>query len=482
MPELPNLLRQRLAATENGAALTHPDPDVLTAYTEHSLPAPERQAVVAHLSVCGPCREVVALSQPQVPEFATQTVVQPVRASAWRRLFSPAFGIAATVAVMAIIAILVLQLPQKSVQQSAVPPATESQQAKASPAADQSAIPTANEPSSNQPAASQSTSIANMDVAGPASKSQVIQLRDDAARNKIAAASNAAVPPSPAKTLALTAALQKKDYINTNFFASNSADNVVIDGQGNAKLPSAPQPQPSSAGGTFTSNAGKITAFSDIPAPTAENKSTVRILTPNPPSEHFGLILGKMATATAHTLHLHTPGTSPALRASNLGNSALGGPGMFSNSLAKSPSVEAAAAPEKDESGSLAKSDALSSGAMAASRARSFDSASTLWKVADGKLIKSAGPSQWEDAYPTSSFEFSVVSSRGSDVWAGGTNASIIHSRDGGLTWENIKLGDAATGTIVSILAGALNIQVKTSDNQNWASSDGGKTWSLKNE
>src|SRR5947209_6013957 len=111
MSELPNLLRQRLAATENGGTNAHPDPDVLTAYTEHCLPAPERQAVVAHLSACGSCREVVALSQAQVPELAMQTVVQPARASAWRRLFSPAFSITAAVAAMAIIAVLVLQLP-----------------------------------------------------------------------------------------------------------------------------------------------------------------------------------------------------------------------------------------------------------------------------------------------------------------------------------------------------------------------------------
>jgi photosystem II stability/assembly factor-like uncharacterized protein len=106
----------------------------------------------------------------------------------------------------------------------------------------------------------------------------------------------------------------------------------------------------------------------------------------------------------------------------------------------------------------------------------------TSWKVVGGKLIKSAGQSQWEEAYPGAGFEFSFVTARGNDVWAGGSHASIIHSRDGGLTWETVRLGEAATGTIISIMAGTLNVQIKTSDNQLWSSTDAGKTWSLRSE
>jgi photosystem II stability/assembly factor-like uncharacterized protein len=104
--------------------------------------------------------------------------------------------------------------------------------------------------------------------------------------------------------------------------------------------------------------------------------------------------------------------------------------------------------------------------------------------VADGKLMKSSGQSQWEDAYPVagSTMEFSFVNARGNDVWAGGSHASLIHSRDGGQTWETVKLGDNASGTIVSIIAGTMSVQAKTSDNQTWSSADGGKTWILRGE
>jgi len=50
--------------------------------------------------------------------------------------------------------------------------------------------------------------------------------------------------------------------------------------------------------------------------------------------------------------------------------------------------------------------------------------------------------------------EFSFVNARGNDVWAGGSHASLIHSRDAGQTWETIKLGDNASGSIMSIIAG----------------------------
>ncbi len=280
----------------------------------------------------------------------------------------------------------------------------------------------------------------------------------------------------------LTAGLQKKDYVNTNFFTSSSADNVVLDSQGNS-LPPAPQPQPSAPNSAFTSANSKITLFADLPAnPTG--KSNVRVLTPAPPQEHLGCTVCKIVQSTARTLGFHSPVKTPALRAGVLSSSALGGPGMFSGAIEKSQPTEIAAAPERADVGGLAASSSLSASAMAPSGSRSTDSASPMWKVAGGKLMKSSGPSQWEDAYPvaSSTMEFSFVNARGNDVWAGGSRASMIHSRDGGVTWETVKLGDNASGTIVSIIAGTMSVNVKTSDNQTWSSTDGGKTWTLRGE
>ncbi|HET8890356.1 MAG TPA: YCF48-related protein [Candidatus Angelobacter sp.] len=490
MPELPNLLRQRLAGTKNGPApvqpqaTAHPDADTLTAYVEKSLPATERQTVIAHLSVCEPCREVVVLSQSELPELATQTVLAPAPVSPWRRLLRPAFSLAASVAAMAIIAVVVLRLPQKPAQQAANPTATEAKQAQGTPVKDQVAVPeqpqaAAPAPSANIP----STLVARSDFDRNAKESRAQMKREVPAGARTAgtfgAASSMAPPPPPPKVPGLTAGLQKKDYVNTDFFAANNADKVVLDSQNRNDLPSAPQPQTAAAGTLFSANT-KITGFSDIPANAAGN-SNVRILTPNPPSKPLSYKLGQLASATVRGLRLHT-NVAPALRSGALGASTMGEPGSFSATLLKNQTAEVKAAPEKADAGSLAASDALSPGALSAPGFRSGESTPASWKVVGGKLIKSAGQSQWEEAYPGAGFEFSVVTARGNDVWAGGSHASIIHSRDGGQTWETVRLGEAATGSIVSIMAGTLNVQVRTSDNQLWSSTDAGKTWSLRGE
>ena len=484
MPELPNLLRQRLAGTKNGHAqahseeTAHPDADTLTAYVEQLLSATERQTVVAHLAVCEPCREVVVLSQPELSASATQTVLAPAPVSPWRRLLRPAFGLAASVAAMAIIAVMVLQLPHKSVQQAAKPTAPEAQQAQATPSKDQTAPSEAPKAAASAPSANTlSASAARMDLDRSANETRA-QIKSEDTRAKVAIMASETAPPPP-PTPALTAGLQKKDYVNTDFFAANNADGVVLEGQRGNNFPSAPQPQTSAGGTLFTANS-KITGFSDIPV-NAAGTSNVRILSPNPPSKPLTYKIGQLASATVRGLHLHT-NIAPNLRAGALGASTMGEPGSFSATLLKGQTSEVKAAPEKADAGSLAASEALSPGAMSAPAFASRASAPTSWKVVGGKLIKSAGQSQWEEAYPGAGFEFSFVTARGSDVWAGGSHASIIHSRDGGLTWETVRLGEAATGTIVSIMAGTLNVQVKTSDNQLWSSTDAGKTWSLRSE
>jgi hypothetical protein len=504
MPELPNLLRQQLSGAQNGSqnsSSPHPDADTITAYVEQSLPAAERQTTAAHLAVCEPCREVVALSLPEL-ELVPQTVIKPVPVPAWRRFFSPALGLAASVAAMAIIAIAVLQLSHRTSQS----PAQENQQAKVivpsnpAPASEPSqstpaAVPALVDQTAQVSPATANTSEAKTSQSKPASAAALdnlqlaqaqpqaqaqLQAKDLKSRQR----QDAPVDKSsalPAAQPVLTAGLQKKDYLNTNFFA-NSDDTVVLGGQNNGgqsqNVPAAPQPQTASAARAFSYSGNTITNFSDIPA-NATTKSNARLLTPTPGPEHFSCTICKVATATAHTLRLRS--VAPALRASTLGNSALGGPGMFSSTLERTQSAEVSAAPAKTEGGSLANSDSFSAGALSASSYQS-STEPTLWKVAGGKLIKSSGQSQWEDAYPAAAIEFSFVNARGKDIWAGGSNASLIHSRDSGSTWETVKLGDAASGSIVSIIAGTFNVQVKTSDNQLWTSSDGGKTWALSSE
>src|SRR5215471_6330017 len=104
MQEISNSLRQRLGARPQPQ--THPDPDTLTAYVEQVLPAAERGRVIDHLAECSDCREVVALSLPELrPQ---QPVLQVPERSRW---WIPAYRWGALAATIAIAATLIVEKP-----------------------------------------------------------------------------------------------------------------------------------------------------------------------------------------------------------------------------------------------------------------------------------------------------------------------------------------------------------------------------------
>jgi hypothetical protein len=61
MQSVPKIVVKRL---QSPAADPHPDADLLTAFAERSLGAPERDLMIQHLARCGDCREVVSRSIP----------------------------------------------------------------------------------------------------------------------------------------------------------------------------------------------------------------------------------------------------------------------------------------------------------------------------------------------------------------------------------------------------------------------------------
>jgi len=175
----------------------------------------------------------------------------------------------------------------------------------------------------------------------------------------------------------------------------------------------------------------------------------------------------------------------PPISAGVMGFSAMGGTGTLNPTRDKSQSVEVTAASPTVEGGAgseLAQVPAFTSRARAmapsASEADMKAGAPQIyWKIAGGKLLKFGESGAWVEAYPADGIEFSTVTAHGAEIWAGGRDAALIHSRDGGATWERITLGAAASGTIIKIEAGALSVQVKSSSGQSWLSLDGGKSW-----
>jgi hypothetical protein len=84
METVPKIVHQRLKA--RAVTVDHPDPDVLTAFSERSLSQLERDGVLEHLARCAECRQVVALALPA--EESPLLVVRPMRDQwlSWPRL------------------------------------------------------------------------------------------------------------------------------------------------------------------------------------------------------------------------------------------------------------------------------------------------------------------------------------------------------------------------------------------------------------
>lgn len=80
MNELPKSVRDELARQQ--AAGTHPDPDLLTAYSEGTATPSEREQIEQHLAICEGCREVLFLSLPEKPAETPSVVATKVR-SRW---------------------------------------------------------------------------------------------------------------------------------------------------------------------------------------------------------------------------------------------------------------------------------------------------------------------------------------------------------------------------------------------------------------
>src|SRR5271170_1545345 len=114
----PNPLRQELARSQQAPAdfEGHLDADLLAAFAEETLLPTERRGVLAHLAVCGQCREVLSIATVARPDGAQEASVQrisrPARSTirGWLRWATCAAGVAA-------ISLIVLFHPLKRVPQ-----------------------------------------------------------------------------------------------------------------------------------------------------------------------------------------------------------------------------------------------------------------------------------------------------------------------------------------------------------------------------
>ncbi len=94
---MPQIVKSRLARGR-AAAESHPDANLLAAFSEAALPAADRQNVMEHLALCQGCRDIVALALPEMTVALQPKEVEPRRV--WR--FLRWVPVAACVAVVGI--------------------------------------------------------------------------------------------------------------------------------------------------------------------------------------------------------------------------------------------------------------------------------------------------------------------------------------------------------------------------------------------
>lgn len=105
MQEVPQFVLRRLSGTV--ANDSHPDAELLTAYSERSLHESERTWVMEHLARCSDCRAVIALALPGTDDAEAIAAARPARKT-WSGWTILSWGIA-TAAIVAIASIGIVQ-------------------------------------------------------------------------------------------------------------------------------------------------------------------------------------------------------------------------------------------------------------------------------------------------------------------------------------------------------------------------------------
>ena len=147
MADVPQIVRDRLRRPAAGGQ--HPDANLLSAFAEQALTGPEREQMIEHLSRCAECREVVALSAPEVKEERlAAAVAAPSPGSAKRSWWrSPVVHWSALTAAALVVVIAVGERMRLREGQSASAPAVASYEAAPqSSAAAPTAAPAPSEP------------------------------------------------------------------------------------------------------------------------------------------------------------------------------------------------------------------------------------------------------------------------------------------------------------------------------------------------
>jgi len=487
MHNLPKIVSERLGVA---AIKGHPDADVLTAFSERSLPAQERDSVLVHLSRCAECREIVALALPETHEAE----VRPHRGSGnWLTWPALRWGlVAAGIIAIGSLGIVEYQRqtrPSVALDRGPIEQGVAKQAENRPEPMPAISANTQFKVEETTPAAAPSRTLADSAKTSVTTAKKDFDRLDQSAnvvgappRDDRAGIGGAIGGPIVRRQLSHGPKPPTQLQLNNN--ANSYANNTEAFSQSH---PVAPAPPPPPAGASAGSEIRGQAAPAAVAAQSAdeEKKSEVVSTISLPPA-------------------LKVPSTT----------------GRNESEVARAKPAEAAGAPQAAPTGlnQAATSYEVSSGALSNfSKSATLTPQSTRWAIsAMGTLQRSVDQGKsWQDVDVNKSPEaeaganlqlamrasrgkaiakdkgealereapivFRAVAANGPDVWAGGSNGALFHSLDAGLHWVKVEptwSGVLLNGDIVSLqFANTQQGRILTSSSEIWTTADGGQTW-----
>jgi hypothetical protein len=432
MTEVPKIVHDRLRAAsierlleralpgQEAPERAHPDADLLTAFAEQALSATERDGVLKHLSLCGECRDVLALALPASEITAETDTVRasplPAKASRnWLSAFTaPSLRWAAVAAAGVVIIAASLVVHSGRVNQTQRTPIT-LQATNASPTTSSPDSPQAMPSATNQLPTDQSVARLETDKA---LKPEML------APKKLKAGLNVTSPPHAESPMMLagnrgSGSAGKVPAAPTQFGANETVEV--------AAAPSATQVETSSA------SENVLMAQNDTPP----------------------VIKAKPALGTETSIAVSPSPNAPLPQQSRNAMSMAGAARPASHSAATTP--------------------------MATPSMATRGASNITWGITGGVLQRSLdGGVNWQNVMPAN-HPLLCYASREQEVWTGGQGGILFRSADSGLTWAvvepSVKTGRLTSDITHIELRGRSEIVVSTVGHEVWRSADGGRTW-----
>lgn len=467
MPEVPKIVHHRLRTTtpaQDTLLQTHPEADVLAAFAEQALPAPERDGVLQHLALCADCRDVVAFALPAVDatigpaeEESEAVVTGNERKSrfAWLN-----FGWAqlrwATLAAGIAVAVFVVRPAWERIGKPHAPVNSAASQAALAPASQTAsgALP------EDLVVARGAVESKAKNPAESAVKNDESNARTAEKKSRLSSHPAVATPgPEPQSEMPLA----------SNMPAGNSMKMK----QGGGVVSKDSVSAGGAAGQAYDFRAQDARSKSESDKSALSKSSEVVEVTAGTAIETVPSAASNEMVQTESAALQSAPAIEKAKPA--LDDKAVKeAPSRTSQIVAAAPMVAGpqveAMAKRRDEASAMKSAGALQKQAAS-------------WTIKDGMLQRSVDGGQTWQAAARADHSLLCYANHGQEIWAGGQAGTLLHSGDNGVTWTRVAVaikGETLGSAITRIDAGATEVALSTENHETWSSADGGKTWEKK--